>query len=311
MMTLGAFLISNLQPLYEDVLIQMEYVSLTDADTRHYLTGKYNSYSYATTEIGRTGSGIVVETGKDVHNVKPGDKVFVQAVSCGKCKLCLSDRRNLCEYVTATEMSPVQGILSRLHVHSSDFVIKIPDDINILSGAMTGTLSTAIRACQKVAISPGDFVMVIHGGHLGIATGLVAQLMGAATVCLAGKDLKNFDANFHSQPFYFLEDTRKPVLEEALKLGIDKVFLLDPKSPSRNTAIKIWEKMGQYPRVTFDCRGSAMSNDIAINVSSAFALIRYYLLMNVLTGYSDRRESCCYDLQWNSGYGSVIKYCYT
>ena len=166
----------------------MQYVNITDVDARHYSTGKYNSYSYATTVVGRSGSGKIIEAGRNVHNVKPGDKVFVRPVSCGKCSLCLTDRRNKCEYVTVSEMSPMQGVLSRLHVHSSEFVTKIPDNVSLLNGAMTRTLSTAIRACQKSDVSAGDVILVIGGGKLGTATGLAAQSMGATTVCLAGKN---------------------------------------------------------------------------------------------------------------------------
>lgn len=166
----------------------MEYVNLTEADTRHYLTGKYNSFSYASTAVGRTGSGKIIEVGQNVCNVKPGDKVLVKPVSCGKCSLCLSDRRNICEHCTVSERSSVQGILSRLHVHSSEFVTKIPDNVSMLNGAMTWTLSTAVRACKKALISAGDVVMVMGGGSLGTATAIAAQLMGATSVCLAGKN---------------------------------------------------------------------------------------------------------------------------
>lgn len=176
-----------IEPFPADVIIQMEYVNLTDADRRHYLTGKFNPYSYATTVTGRTGSGIIIETGRNVQNVKHGDKVFVKPVSCGKCSLCLTDRRNVCENVTVSEMSSIGGVLSRLHVHSSESVVKIPDNVSLINGAMTWTLSTAIRACQKAGISAGDVIMVIGGGPLATATGLAAQLMGATTVCLAGK----------------------------------------------------------------------------------------------------------------------------
>lgn len=165
----------------------MEYVNLTDTDARHYLTGKYNPHSYATTTVGRTGSGIIIETGQKVHDVKPGDKVFVKPVSCGTCSLCLSDQRNLCESVTASELSPMAGVLSRLHVHSSEFVTKIPENVSVLSGAMCWMLSAAIRACQKSSVSAGDVVLVIGGGALGMATSLAAQLLGATTVCFAGK----------------------------------------------------------------------------------------------------------------------------
>ncbi|XP_037046620.1 uncharacterized protein LOC119081644 isoform X2 [Bradysia coprophila] len=231
----------------KDVIIRMEYVSLSDADARHYLTGKYNPHSYATTTVGRTGSGIIIETGQNVSDVKPGDKVFIKPISCGKCSLCLTDHRNLCEYVTASELSPMVGVLSRFHVHSSEFVTKIPDNVSMLNGAMTWTLSTAIRACQKASVSAGDAVLVIGGGALGMATSLAAQLLGATTVCLA--------------------DIRKPILDEAEKFGIESVFQIDPISPSKNTAIKLWEQINVYPRITFDCTGSQLANEIAINAT--------------------------------------------
>ncbi|KAG4066961.1 hypothetical protein HA402_007709 [Bradysia odoriphaga] len=231
----------------KDVIIQMEYVNLSDADARHYLTGKYNSHPYATTTVGRTGSGIIIETGQNVHDLKPGDKVLIKPISCGKCSLCLSDHRNLCEYVTVSELSPMGGVLSRLHVHSSEFVTKIPDNVSILNGAMNWTLSTAIRACQKASVSAGDAVLVIGGGALGMATSLAAQLLGATTVCLA--------------------DIRKPFLDEAEKAGIESVFQIDPRSPSKNIAIKLWEQIGVYPRVTFDCTGSQLTNEIAMNAT--------------------------------------------
>lgn len=166
----------------------MEYVSLTDADKQHFLTGRYNRYLYATTAVGRTGSGTIIEIGKDVHNIKPGDKVFVKPVSCGKCPLCLSDRKNVCEYAAESETSQTHGTLNRLHVHSSEFITKIPENVSLLNAAMTWTLSSAIRACQKAEITAGDVVVVIGGGPLGTATSLAAQSMGATTVCLSGEN---------------------------------------------------------------------------------------------------------------------------
>lgn len=166
----------------------MEYVNLTEADKQHFLTGRYNRYSYATTAAGRTGSGTIIEIGKDVHNFKPGEKVFVKPVSCGKCPLCLSDRKNLCEYAVVSEKSPTKGTLNRLHAHSSEFITKIPENVSLLNAAMTWTLSCAIRACQKAYITAGDVIMVIGGGPLGLTTGLAAQSMGATTVCLSGEN---------------------------------------------------------------------------------------------------------------------------
>lgn len=71
-------------------------------------------------------------------------------------------------------------------------------------------------------------------------------------------------------------------MEEARKLGIDKVFQIDSKSPSKNTAIKIGEQIGDYPRLTFDCRGSQLTNQIAVDVSSFFDCIDLLDIPNTL-----------------------------
>lgn len=98
--------------------------------------------------------------------------------------------------------------------------------------------------------------------------------------------------------FFKLQDTRQPVLEEAQKLGIKEVFLIDPKSPSRNTAIKIWEQIGDYPRVTFDCRGSKSTNETAIDVSYLKSNnFSSNLHTSLNTDNKNRRESSCYDQQ--------------
>lgn len=188
----------------------MEYVNLTHSDMQHYLTGKYTTYSFATTIAGRTGTGTITEIGKDVQNVKPGDKVFVKPVSCGKCQLCLSDRRNLCEYVCASEKSPTHGTLSRYHVHSSDYITKIPHNVNLSNAAVIWTLSSAIRACQKAELSAGDVVMVIGGGPLGIATCLAAQSMGATSVCLSGEFNKIISLQPKFKPFSYIFTFRYP-----------------------------------------------------------------------------------------------------
>ena len=71
-------------------------------------------------------------------------------------------------------------------------------------------------------------------------------------------------------------------MEEARKLGIDKVFHIDSKSPSKNTAIKIGEQIGDYPRLTFDCRGSQLTSQIAIDVSPFLITLIFLDIPNTL-----------------------------
>lgn len=61
------------------------------------------------------------------------------------------------------------------------------------------------------------------------------------------------------------------MLEQAKKLGIDRVFLINPDSPVSKTSKSISDYMdGESPRIVFDCNGSPLTNEIAINVKDPF-----------------------------------------
>lgn len=54
--------------------------------------------------LGHEGGAIVVEIGKGVTSVKPGDHVIpLYTPECGKCKFCLSGKTNLCQAIRATQ----------------------------------------------------------------------------------------------------------------------------------------------------------------------------------------------------------------
>lgn len=70
------------------------------------------------------------------------------------------------------------------------------------------------------------------------------------------------------------------VLKQAKKLGIERVFLIDPKSPASFTSQRISEYMdGGNPRIVFDCNGSAMTNEIAINVDDSQSFLNENFLI--------------------------------
>lgn len=163
----------------------MLYVHLTDTDAQMLSAEQDGPYKLNQPTIaGKSGSGVIVDAGKKVDNVKIGDKVSVKGLSCGKCAACQNDNEVMCEKIPMTEKL---GILKRFHAVPAKFVTKLPDSVHPIDGAMIDELSSAIRACKKSTVTAGDNVLVLGGRSLGLWTALAAKSMGATNVCLAGK----------------------------------------------------------------------------------------------------------------------------
>ena len=155
---------------------------------------------------GHEGAGVVVEVGAGVTTVKPGDHVSASFVpSCGRCRYCSTGRQNLCDNGSGTlgggmitdgthrhfvkGDQPV-GLLAKLGTFSNhacvseNSLIKVDDDLPlecvalVSCGVATGWGSAANRA----AVGPGDTVVVVGIGGIGINAVQGAKMAGAKRV---------------------------------------------------------------------------------------------------------------------------------
>jgi len=153
---------------------------------------------------GHEGAGVVLEVGPDVTRVRRGDHVILTPLpSCGTCRWCASGRANLCD-AGAAAMSPesydpvyrydVKGRAVPAFVHLGTFsqhvvvsewqTVAIDGDIPLDVASLVGCgVSTGWGAAVKVAeVAPGDTVVVVGVGGVGVNAVQGARLAGAALV---------------------------------------------------------------------------------------------------------------------------------
>ena len=155
--------------------------------------------------FGHEAAGTVEAVGTGVEHVRPGDRVVVSLVrSCGACYFCRRGERPSCNAAfPLSEHSPlhlasegairqglaVGGFAERALVHASQ-VVAIPDDLSFDRAALLGCgVVTGFCAVTRIAaLAPGDDVVVMGAGGVGLNIVQAARLSGAASIVVADLD---------------------------------------------------------------------------------------------------------------------------
>jgi NDMA-dependent alcohol dehydrogenase len=154
---------------------------------------------------GHEGAGVVVEVGPGVTSVQPGDHVSASFIpSCGRCRYCSTGKQNLCDlgasaflkgqitdgtsrhWLNGQELNLFAklGTFSEHTVVAEASVIKVePDlDLNAVALVSCGVATGWGSAVRRADTQPGDIVVVVGIGGIGINAVQGARLAGAKHV---------------------------------------------------------------------------------------------------------------------------------
>jgi L-iditol 2-dehydrogenase len=178
--------IDKKEPVVQDdqVKIKVEYIGVCGSDI-HTFEGHYNVEAAGLT-IGHEFAGTVAEIGKNVQHVRVGDRVTSETTFeiCGTCRYCKEQEYNLCGHRkglgTQQDGAAAEYILAR-----KESVHKLPDNLSTRDAAITEAAACAHHGVDKATIVPGDVVLVLGPGPIGL---LVAQIVMArgGTVVMTG-----------------------------------------------------------------------------------------------------------------------------
>ncbi|PZQ65600.1 MAG: alcohol dehydrogenase [Phenylobacterium zucineum] len=170
-----------------DAIIKVDTCSICGSDLHIYHGHGYSEdVGFC---VGHEAVGEVVEIGRGVRGLKPGDKVMISAaVGCGACPSCLAGDVIHCE----TQSGSCYGLSSKLQgsqaeavrVPAADFnARKLPEGFSAEQGLMlTDALPTAWMALKNAEIRPGTVVAVVGLGPIGLMAVEGALLLGASQV---------------------------------------------------------------------------------------------------------------------------------
>ena len=130
----------------------------------------------------------VVEVGKNVTSVKPGDRVIVEdCTMCGICEDCKSGHPELCRNMYNMEGQPGMGQYMSVRFNSLDKF----EGLDYVSACLTEPLAVCVTAVLNAAIPLGGSVVVLGPGPLGLMSARLAKLHGAGFIAITGLPADN------------------------------------------------------------------------------------------------------------------------
>ena len=108
------------------------------------------------------------------------------SLACGTCQLC---RRGIAE-LCASKRSPgwgIDGAFSASLTMPVHLLHRVPDGVPDSVAALTEPMAIAVTALLRARVDPGDTVLVVGAGPVGILAAVAARAMGAGRVLVAGR----------------------------------------------------------------------------------------------------------------------------
>ena len=190
------------------------------------------------TIIGHEIVGEVVECGPGVMNFKPGDRIIMDNnIACGTCEICAKGDYNVCPNMKSIGME-YDGAFAQYLVAPDTNIFKINKDVPLDQAIFAEPLNVCVGGMKKIKVMPGDNVVIIGGGPIGIYFAKLCKIAGAGKVIITGRSPK-----------------RRPYIE---KSGADRI--VNTREEDLYAIVK--EEMPYGADITIECVGTMIKECI-------------------------------------------------
>jgi|GEM_PF-39580 len=205
----------------------------------HPLTG-----TLAPITLGHEVAATVVDVGSGVTTVREGQLVALDGlITCGTCWWCGRHEVTLCPDLASIGLH-IDGGLAEYMTVAAQMALPVPSGVDPQTAALAEPLSVAVRAVRKGRFVPGESVLVLGAGMIGLAAMRVALAMGAASVTVAAPS-----------------ELRR---QQALRLGASAV--VDPTVPEFLDDVRRLHS-GRGPDLVIEAAGTLQAAEQAIPVA--------------------------------------------
>ena len=238
-----------------DVLLQVGGVSVCGSDVHQ----AHNTHSWTVNVpvvLGHEFGGTIAKVGPGVRGFREGDRVVSETAAqiCGNCLLCRSGRYNLCPSRKGFGYG-LDGAMAKFVRVPARCLHSIPDTLPFDIACLAEPHAVAYQTmCVNSTIRPGDLVVVLGPGPIGLLCARMAALAGANPLIVAGvtADAPRLDAARRlgaTQTVDLLTENLEEIVRGHRAEGADLVCDATGASQALNVAMHLARPDGQISKV--------------------------------------------------------------
>jgi len=161
-----------------EVQVDVAYTGICGTDL-HVYRGHMDARVHAPAVLGHEMSGRVAKLGAGVAGWKVGDPVTVMPLEwCGECPACRAGNTHVCQRLTFIGID-APGAMQQSWVVPERTLIRLPEGLDLRSAALVEPTAVAVHDVRRAEVAPGDKVLVVGGGPVGVLIAIVAGHAGA------------------------------------------------------------------------------------------------------------------------------------
>jgi L-iditol 2-dehydrogenase len=232
----------------DEILLKVSAASICGTDLRIW-HGGHRKYPPGTLRIpGHEVSGEVASVGDNIQDLKAGQRVFVAPnMGCGRCRQCISGNNNRCANYAALGVTLDGAFAEFIRVPAVTVlqgnVMPLADSLGAEVAALIEPFACVLRGQRALAIQPGDVVLVMGAGPIGIMHMLLARLSGASKVLVSelqeARLLQAIRLGADRVVDLAKEDIRAVVEAESEVQGVDVVIVAAPSHQGQESALSL------------------------------------------------------------------------
>jgi L-iditol 2-dehydrogenase len=235
----------------DQIRVKVDACAVCGTDLKAYLYG--NPRIKAPKVMGHEFTGLVETIGSKVNGFKTGDRiVMATSVSCGQCYYCKKGWLNLCSDLAPMGFTFSGGMAEFITIPAraliNGHVVKVPQGVEAEHAALAEPVSCAVNSAGNSGIKPGDTVVVVGAGPMGIINACVARQFGAKKIIMA--EINEIRLNL-AEAFKFdilinpeRDDLIKIVKDQTNGLCADVVIVAAPAAQPQQQALDLVRKHG-------------------------------------------------------------------